>query len=58
MGTMGAGLRGLVDLAGLDKRSLAAAKRFRTGTLRGFGNAIVLEQTSAFIETVMEYLDD
>jgi len=57
VGAMGPRLRGLVDMAGLDRRSLAAAKRFRTGTLRGFGNAVVLEQTEHFVATVMEYLN-
>lgn len=54
MGAMGAGLSGLVSVAGADKRSLAAAKRFRTGTLRGFGNAIVKDQAEMFCATVME----
>jgi hypothetical protein len=44
-------------MAGADKRSLATAKRFRTGTLRGFGNAVVWEQTQAFCETVLEIVD-
>jgi DNA (cytosine-5)-methyltransferase 1 len=44
----------LAGLARLDGASLARAKRYRTGTLRGFGNAINAEQAIAFIECVME----
>lgn len=54
MGTMGAGLRGLVDMAGVDGSSLKRAKAFRTGTLRGFGNGLNVAQVEAFCRVVLE----
>lgn len=54
MGVIDARLRGLAEVAGLDGASLKRAKAYRVGALRGYGNAIVLEQAARFIECVME----
>jgi DNA (cytosine-5)-methyltransferase 1 len=44
----------LAGVARLDGASLARAKRYRTGSLRGYGNAINAEQAIAFIEAVTQ----
>lgn len=54
VGSGGAVLERLASLAGLDNASLARAKSYRVGALRGYGNAINPEQARVFIEEVME----
>lgn len=44
----------LATVAGLDRQSLDEAKRFRTGTIRAFGNAIVTPLAAEFVKAVME----
>jgi hypothetical protein len=53
MGTLSAGVGQLVDLAGLDGRSLRDAKRYRIGSLKGYGNAICVEQAEGWMRAVM-----
>lgn len=40
LGTSGPGLQRLATMAGADRDSLERAKRYRVGTLKGYGNAI------------------
>jgi DNA (cytosine-5)-methyltransferase 1 len=54
MGTLGSELRGLAEMAGLDGKSLARAKKHRIGSLKGYGNAIVRQHAQAFIESYCE----
>jgi DNA (cytosine-5)-methyltransferase 1 len=54
LGSLSSGLRGLVEVAGLDGESLRSAKSFRVGALRGYGNAINAEVAQVFVEIVME----
>ena len=54
VGAMSPELRGLAELAGLSGASLKAAKAYRTGSLKGYGNAINAKAAQAFIECVME----
>lgn len=54
MGTLGAELRGLAEMAGLDGKSLAGAKKYRIGSLKGYGNAIVKQHAAAFIRAYMD----
>ena len=54
VGSSGAELARLAGLAGLDNASLARAKAYRVGALRGYGNAINPEQAAEFIRVVME----
>lgn len=49
MASCGAELGSMAKLAGLDGKSLARAKGYRTGTLKGFGNAIVPQAAAEFI---------
>lgn len=58
MGTLGAELRGLAEVAGLDGKSLARAKAHRIGSLKGYGNAIVRQHAQAFIESYCEAIAD
>lgn len=53
MGTLGPELRGLAEVAGLDGKSLARAKKHRIGSLKGYGNAIVKQHAAAFIGAYM-----
>lgn len=53
MGTLSAGVEQLVDLAGCDARSLRDAKRYRVGSLKGYGNAICIEQAEGWMRAVM-----
>jgi len=55
MGNLCAGERGLVEVAELDGRSLGRAKKHRVGTLRGYGNAIVIEVAVPFIRAAMKF---
>lgn len=58
MGALSAELRGLAEMAGLDGKSLARAKKYRVGSLKGYGNAIVVEAAVEVIRAYMEYADD
>jgi len=49
-------LRRLAEMAGLDQQSLAGAKKFRTRSLKGYGNAIVAPLAAAFIGSIMDIL--
>lgn len=51
MGVLGAGLERLCTVAGITRDSLDRAKKYRVGTLRGYGNAISPEPAIAFIES-------
>lgn len=53
MGTLGAGLEQLAVLAGVDASSLRDAKRYRVGSLRGYGNAICIETAQRFIRAAL-----
>ena len=53
MGTLSAGLGELAVLAGADSRSLRDAQRYRVGSLRGYGNAICVEQAEGWMRAVM-----
>ena len=53
MGSLGTGLSGLAEVAGLDSGSLKRARRFRVGALRGSGNAINPHVAAEFIRAVM-----
>lgn len=53
MGTLSAGVEQLVDLAGCDARGLRDAKRYRVGSLKGYGNAICVEQAEGWMRAVM-----
>jgi hypothetical protein len=46
----------LAEMAGLDRQSLAGAKKFRTRSLKGYGNAIVAPLAAAFIGSIMDIL--
>jgi DNA (cytosine-5)-methyltransferase 1 len=56
VGKVGAGLGELFAHAGFDSRDLAAAKRYRIGTLKGYGNALDAETATLFIESALEAL--
>jgi hypothetical protein len=56
VGSGGAWLERLASVAGLDNASLARAKGYRVGALRGYGNAINPEQAREFIQSVMHVL--
>lgn len=51
-------LRKIAHSRGLDAKSLAAAKSYRIGSLKGYGNAIISEAAAAFIAAYMDYLKD
>ena len=53
MGTLSAGVEQLVDLAGVDASDLRHAKRYRVGSLKGYGNAICVEQAEGWMRAVM-----
>lgn len=57
LGRLSPELRQLAKVAGLSQSSLRAAKSFRVGTLRGYGNAINPEITALFIRAAMEASD-
>lgn len=58
LGSGSAELRRLARVAGLDSKSLARAKAFRIGTLRGYGNAVDAEATREFCEAVIGSIGD
>ena len=54
MGSMHPRLRGLAEMAGLDKASLKRAHDYRVQGLKGYGNAINAKAAQAFIECLIE----
>ena len=56
MGSIPPELRRLAEMAGLDRQSLAGAKKYRTGALSGYGNAIVAPLAAAFIGSIIDIL--
>jgi len=54
MGGLGPELRDLAEMAKLDGESLAEAKKYRVGAIRSYGNAIVPQVATVFIQSFME----
>lgn len=54
MGAIPSGVRGLAEVAGLDKQSLARAKSHRVNSLRLYGDGIVVSQATEFIKAYQE----
>ena len=54
VGAMPEELQALAGVAGLDGASLKAAKSYRIGSLRGYGNAIVPQAAAGFIIAYLE----
>lgn len=47
------GLRELCDAAGFGREQLDAARAYRKGALRGYGNALDAETVTAFLEAAL-----
>jgi len=54
MGTIPSGIRGMAEMAGLDKKSLARAKGYRVSSIRLYGDGIVIAQAEDFIKAYQE----
>lgn len=54
MGNLPTGLRELADVAGFGNNDLRAAKRFRSGALNAYGNALELRHVTAFLDAVVK----
>ena len=56
LGTVDAGIRRMAEMAGLDGSSLRRAKSYRTGALKGYGNALDIHTAAEFCHIVKEVI--
>lgn len=57
LGDLSPELRRMAEVAGLDDRSLILARRYRVGSLKAFGNAIVAALAAEFVSVAMQVID-